>query len=181
MSNDEREPPEFDDLDLPEEDLPQPAEDMFGPAEEMLPPDEDMAEPSEEMFQPGDETLQPSDDTTPAEASAEDAVAEPFEAPLSAAGPDEVTGEDEEEKEEGEEEEEEEEKEEKEGLLAKLQQADPYMVMLAISLAAILISILCLFFELRTYNSDIKAEEAKQRVGMMPAVQSGPPSTTAAA
>ena len=101
MSNDEREPPEFDDLDLPEEDLPQPAEDMFGPAEEMLPPDEDMAEPSEEMFQPGDETLQPSDDTTPAEASAEDAVAEPFEAPLSAAGPDEVTGEDEEEKEEG--------------------------------------------------------------------------------
>ena len=69
----------------------------------------------------------------------------------------------------------------KEGLLQKLLNASPYTVMLGISLAAIVIAILCLLMELRTYNNDIKAEEAKQRVGVAPAVQLGSPSTTAAA
>jgi len=160
VSNDEPERPEFDNLDLPEEDILQPGEEMFEPAE------------------------------ASGEDAAEDAATEPPEAPLAAAGPDEGIEEAEKEKEDAEkleaeereeEETEEEEKEAKDGILAKLRQANPYTVMLAVSFVAILISILCLFLELKSYNGDIGAEEAKQRMGMMPAVQSGPPSTTAAA
>jgi len=81
----------------------------------------------------------------------------------------------------GEEEEpEEEEKKEKSkgpGFLEKLATTSPYVVLLGIALAAILIGILCLFMELGTYGFQIKPPQA----GMAPAVHSGPASTTATA
>jgi len=174
VSNDDREIPEFDDLDLPDE--------VLQPGDQTAQPTDDMIEPTEEMDRPAEAPL-------PEDLPAGEAPTEEMMAPLStgAEGEEaeglaeepaekEEAGEEEEEEEKGEEE-----KEKKEGFLHKLRNADPYTVMLAISLAAILMGIFWLFMELRTYNLDIKAEEAKQRVGAAPAVQPGSPSSTATA
>ena len=56
----------------------------------------------------------------------------------------------------------------------------PYRVMLALSLAAILTAVFYLLLELKTYKYDIKAEGAKQRAALIPRVQFGPATTTAA-
>lgn len=63
---------------------------------------------------------------------------------------------------------EEQEKEEKPSFLEKLADASPYTVMLGISLAAVVIAVVCLLLELREYDFDIKAEGAKQRVMWTP-------------
>jgi len=70
---------------------------------------------------------------------------------------------------------------EKEGLLAKLSRANPYAVLLGVSLAAILIAILFLFMEMMIYDFDIKARQGKEGALLTPASQSAPASTTAAA
>jgi len=56
----------------------------------------------------------------------------------------------------------------------------PYRVMLALSLAAILTAVFYLLLEIKTYKYDIKAEGAKQRAAVIPTVQFGPATTTAA-
>ena len=56
-----------------------------------------------------------------------------------------------------------------------------YTVMLACALAAIVTAAYLLWLELERYNLDIKAREARQKVGMSQRLQFGPVSTTAAA
>ncbi|MFH1266228.1 MAG: hypothetical protein ABIK89_10915 [Planctomycetota bacterium] len=63
------------------------------------------------------------------------------------------------------------------GFLANLKQTSPYVVLLGISLLALLVGILCLLMELNRYGFEFKPTQA----AMPPAVQSGPPSTTATA
>lgn len=67
--------------------------------------------------------------------------------------------------------EEKEEEEEKETLLQRLEKINPYMVMLGIALLLLVIGIFCLYMELRTYDLDIKAEQAKQKLTLAPAAQ----------
>ena len=55
----------------------------------------------------------------------------------------------------------------------------PYQVMLALSLLAVLTAILCVVWEMKAYDYDIKAEGAKQRAAVPPRVQFGPAATTA--
>lgn len=150
VSNPEDPPPDFDDLDLPSDDS--------------LSPEYGSVTPESEGETLESEAAAPSDET--AESGGLDDLA--VGAPVLAEGePEEVA----------EEEPEEEEPEKGPGLLAKLATSSPYVVMLGISLAAILIAILCLFLELGTYDYEIKPKEA----GIAPAVQSGGPSTTATA
>jgi hypothetical protein len=52
--------------------------------------------------------------------------------------------------------------EKKPGFLAKLAEANPYTVILAASLVALLIGILCLLLEWGSYNFDTKAKELGQ-------------------
>ena len=54
-----------------------------------------------------------------------------------------------------------------------------YQVMLALSLLALLTAILCVVWELKAYEYDIKAEGAKQRAAALPRTQLGPAATTA--
>lgn len=172
MSSDDRDVPEFDDFDLPEG-LPQ-------PEGESTDRTDDLPEP---MPGSGEDTAQPLEGTMPGSVVPGDAPTEEFAGPLPgglAAMPSEET---EEEPPEAEEEEAEEKKEKgrKESFLENLAAASPFTVMLAVSLTAILLSILLLFMELQDYKFDLKAKEAEQRVGAAPAVQSALPSTTAAA
>ena len=82
--------------------------------------------------------------------------------------------------EEGEEEEKEEE-EEKPSLLERIREASPFTVMLGLSLLAIVIAVVLLALEWGSYNWDTGAKEYKESAMAAPVVQSGPPSTTAAA
>jgi outer membrane biosynthesis protein TonB len=52
------------------------------------------------------------------------------------------------------------------GLMLKLSKSDPFTVMLGISLAALLIAILCCAVELFRYNLDTSAKEAKMKTVM---------------
>jgi hypothetical protein len=157
VSNLDGENPEFDDSEL--EDL------GVDPSEEVLPSDEPGSlpelEPTEGMPEPGDETME----TGAAEEPGEEAL----QADADALAPVEVPAEEEPlpEEEEG---------EKGPGLLARLTKTTPYVVLLGISLLAILIGILCLWLELRRYDSQIKPPQ----VGAAPVVQSGPANTTAA-
>ena len=150
MSNPEDPPPDFDDFDLP-------SDDSLASELGSVTPESD------------DETLE-SEAGAPSDEMAEAGALDNLEAgaPVLAEGEPE---------EQPEEEPEEEEREKEPGLLAKLATSSPYVVMLGISLAAILIAILCLFLELRTYDFEIKPKQAR----IAPAVQSGGPSTTATA
>jgi hypothetical protein len=49
------------------------------------------------------------------------------------------------------------------GFLKTLSQANPYTVMLAVALAAILTAMICLVLELSTYNFDVGASDYQQR------------------
>jgi hypothetical protein len=72
--------------------------------------------------------------------------------------------------------------EEKEGFLQRLAKANPYVVLLGVSLGAVLLALLFLFMELAGYSFDIKAKKGKEgALRMPPAVQSAPASTIAAA
>jgi len=182
VSNLEGENPEFEDSDLSAEDLSQPEAEprkpeeeeegtlLFEGAGEMLEPGDDMLQPSDDMLEPGqqalesglaDETALPADETP--ELAEEGGLAD-----LGVGEPASV-------EEEAEEEPEEEEKEP--SFFEKLTQTSPYVVLLGISAAAIMIAILYLFLELREYGFQVKPTQA----GTAPAVQSGPPSTTATA
>ena len=81
--------------------------------------------------------------------------------------------------EEGEEEEEEE--EEKPSLLERIRDASPFTVMLGLTLLAVVIAVVCLAMELSSYNWDFSANEYKESALAALALQSVPPSTTAAA
>jgi hypothetical protein len=48
------------------------------------------------------------------------------------------------------------------GFLARLAESNPYTVMLVVSLAALLIGVLCLLLELGSYGFDIKAKSVRQ-------------------
>lgn len=163
MSNFEGEDREFDELDLPAEDstLPEPADETleFGGAGEVLEPGDDVLEPAEG----GPDSEAPVEPLAPAESDA-------FADMGMAAPADEYTA-------EAAEEELEEEVEKRPGFLQKVTKASPYVVLLGISLAAILIGIFCWFMELRSYDFQMKPAQTS----MAPAVQSGPPSTTTTA
>jgi hypothetical protein len=165
VSNVEGENPEFDDLDLGELSADQP-----DASEETLQFDEPGSLPD---LEPTDEILGSSGDTVETGAAdepiqpAEEGVAEDADG----LAPVEVKTE-----EEGEEEPPEEE-EKGPGLLARLTQTSPYVVLLGISLVAMIIALFCLWMELRRYNYEWKPPQ----VGAVPVVQSGPPSTTATA
>lgn len=192
MSNDDRDIPEFDDLDLPDE--------MLEPGDQTAQPTDAMMGPTEEMTTPDEGTVEPLEAADLGDFAEGDAPTDDFAGPLAdedlGEQPDQAEGELDEESAAEEEEEggkkkkkkrakkpkrEKKEREPGEGVFQKLFSASPYTVMLGISLAAILVGILCLFLELQTYNLDIKAKEAKQKVGAAPAVQLGSPSTIAAA
>lgn len=68
-----------------------------------------------------------------------------------------------------------------ESLVVRLQKTNPYVVILGLSLLALIVAVVYLIMELADYNFDLKAQEAKQRAAMAPAVQSAPARTTAAA
>jgi len=161
VSNFEGEEREFDELDLPAEDstLPDPADETteFEGAGEMLELGDDVLEPAEI----GPESEAP---VEPLEADEGDAFAD-----MDMAAPaDEFAA-------EPAEEEPEEEVEKRPGFLQKLTETSPYVVLLGISFLAILIGIFCWFMELKSYDYQIKPAQTS----MAPAVESGPPSTTA--
>ena len=163
MSNFEGEDREFDELDLPAEDptLPEPADETleFGGAGEVLEPADDLLEPAEG----GLDSEAPVEPLEPAES---DALAD-----MGMAAPaDEFAA-------EAAEEELEEEVEERPGFFQKVTKTSPYVVLLGISVVAILIGIFCWFMELKSYDFQMKPAQTS----MAPAVQSGPPSTTATA
>ena len=141
MAKAEDDIPDFSELDLSDEDS-----DLTEPVAE---PDESEAELRQAEQQAGDLTSEASEeeelDQFSGEAAEEDELGEAPEP---------------EESQEKEEEEEEEEKEEKKkgGLLQALAGANPYTVMLALALLALLIAAFCLFMELRSYEYDIKAK-----------------------
>ena len=161
MSNFEGEEREFDELDLPAEDsaLPDPADETTE------------FEGAGEMLELGDDVLEPAEIGPESEASVE--PLEPDEgddfADMETAAPaDEFAA-------ETAEEEPEEEVEKRPGLLQKLTETSPYVVLLGISLVAILIGIFCWFMELKSYDYQIKPAQTS----MAPAVESEPPSTKA--
>ena len=69
---------------------------------------------------------------------------------------------------------EEEEKPKRKSLVERLETINPYSVMLGLAVLALLIGILCLYLELRLYNFDTKAEEAKNLVMASPTAPFGP-------
>ena len=166
MSNVEGENPEFDDLDLGELGAGQPDETLQFDQPGALPE----LEPSEDPLLAG-ETMDQGE-TGELVQPAEQEVAD-----LDGLAPVEVKTDEEEPPGEEPPEEEEEEKEKGPGLLARLTKTSPYVVLLGISLVAILIGILCLWLELRSYDSQIKPPQ----VGAATVVHSGPPGTTATA
>jgi hypothetical protein len=200
VSNDDRDTPEFDEFDLSDEML-EPGDQDASPADETDQPlAEDLPGDLDEPDGPGDDfdgPLAAGDEFDAPMTGEGDAVDEPlaegdeFDGPLAAEG-EEGQGDDfalptadeedaaaEESKED--ESDKDEEKEKKKGLLAKLLEASPYTVMLAISLGSILFAILLLFLSLLDYNGDIKAKEGTQRVGVAVPLQPGSPSTRAVA
>jgi hypothetical protein len=68
-----------------------------------------------------------------------------------------------------------------ESIWQRLVRASPYTMMLWISLFGLIIGTVFLYLELRTYKFDVKARDAKQRVGAVHAAHSGPDSTNAVA
>jgi len=169
VSNFEGEEREFDELDLPAEDsaLPDPADETieFEGAGEMLELGDDVPEPAEI----GPESEAPVEPLEPDEGDAFADMEMAAPADESAAEPaDESAA-------ESAEEEPEEEAEKRPGLLQKLTETSPYVVLLGISLVAILIGIFCWFMELKSYDHQIKPAQTS----MAPAVESGPPSTKA--
>ncbi len=169
MSNFEGEEREFDELDLPAEDsaLPDPADETieFEGGGEMLELGDDVLESAEI----GPESEAPVEPVEPDEGGA-------FADMEMAAPADEFAAETAGEfAAEPEEEEPEEEVEKRPGLLQRLTETSPYVVLLGISFLAILIGIFCWFMELKSYDFQIKPAQTS----MAPAVESGPPSTTA--
>lgn len=65
------------------------------------------------------------------------------------------------------------EKEKGPGFLARLAESNPYTVILAASVAALLIAILCLVLELSSYGFDVKAKEAGQSMRISAPVSAG--------
>ncbi len=63
----------------------------------------------------------------------------------------------------------------------RMAKASPYTMMLWISLLAMIAGSVFLYLELRSYKFDLKAREAKQRVGAVAAAHSGPARTNAVA
>lgn len=76
------------------------------------------------------------------------------------------------------EEEEEEDWLKKPSIWKRIGETSPFTVFLGVSLVALLVAIFCLWMELRHYDFDIKAQEARQAVSMAPADYRGLPSTT---
>jgi hypothetical protein len=68
-----------------------------------------------------------------------------------------------------------------ESIWQRLAKASPYTMMLWISLLGLIVGTVFLYLELRTYKFDLKAREAKQRVGAVAAPHSGPARTNAVA
>jgi len=66
-----------------------------------------------------------------------------------------------------------EEKEKGPGFLAKLAESNPYTVILAASVTALLVGILCLVLELSSYGFDVKAKEAGQSMRISTPVSAG--------
>jgi hypothetical protein len=161
VSNVEGEDREFDELDLPAEDLGEPT-----PEDETLDFDAagEVPEPVGETGAPaeGPEAEGLGEPVGPAESDALEDFGMPADEGFPAEAPEEEL---------------EEEAEGGPGFLEKLAAASPYVVLLGISLAAVLIGILCLFLELKDYGFETKPAQAR----IAPAVQSGPPSTTATA
>ena len=166
------------------------------PGEDMLQPDGETVEPeaADTLIPPDEEGGAAGlDDLAPIEEGGEAGlddlapVGEGGEAGLDDLAPVDVeTGDqeepDKEEKEKGKKEKKKKKKKKKEkkkgpGLLARLAETSPYVVLLGISLLAIMIGILCLWMELRRYDGQIKPPQ----VGAAVEVHSGPPSTTATA
>jgi hypothetical protein len=75
----------------------------------------------------------------------------------------------------------EEDEEKGESIWQRLAKASPYTMMLWISLLGLIVGTVFLYLELRTYQFDLKAREAKQRVGAVAAAHSGPARTNAVA
>ena len=156
MSNIDGENADFDEFHLPAANTNPPDETLeFEAAGQLLEPVDDLLQPAEES--PGSEMLQPEEGA--------------LFAGVGLAGAGEVEAEEESEERPPDK------KKKKPGFLAKLTTTSPYVVLLGISVVAILIGILCLLLELGRYEGQIKPTQT----GMRPAVQSGPPSTTAAA
>ena len=63
----------------------------------------------------------------------------------------------------------------------RMAKASPYTMMLWISLLAMIAGSVFLYLELRSYKFNLKAREAKQRVGAVAAAHSGPARTNAVA
>jgi hypothetical protein len=124
----------------------------------------------------GEEMLEPADEVPGAEA-AEEVTESIEEGGLEELGPaisaEPISGLEEPPEEEAEEEP----KEKKPGLFARLAKASPYVVLLGISLAAILICIFCLLMEWKRYDFQTKPTQARTA----PAVQSGAANTSATA
>ena len=174
MSNVDGENPELDDLEMDEPGADQP--DVLDEPDATLQFDEPGAlpelEPTDDLLEPGDETVETDVADEPIQP-----VEDGFEEEADGLAPVEVKAEEEEEEPGEEEKEEEEEEEETPGLFARLTKTSPYVVLLGISVLAMLIAIFCLWMEFRRYDYEWKPPQ----VGAVPAVQSGPPSTTATA
>ncbi len=123
---------------------------------------DDLDLPADNVPPPDDEVAQPADDFGPVGEGADLESVESEEAEV----------------EETPREEELEEEEKGPGLLARLATASPYVVLLGIALLAILISMFCLWMELRRYDYETRPTTQAART---PAAQSGPANTTAAA
>jgi hypothetical protein len=54
------------------------------------------------------------------------------------------------------------------GVVVQKPKSDVYTTMLFLSLLAILLAILCLYLEMKAYNLDIKADEARLRSAAVP-------------
>jgi hypothetical protein len=141
--------PDFDELDLPGDD-PGKTE----PSDESAPSDDnDVASQADEA----EEAELQADVTDKAEPEAEEEAKTESEAGDEEKDEAKVESEEEEEEKAESEEEEPEEESKKDGLLKVISNSNPYTVMLGLALVAVLIAVLCLLFELRLYDFDIKA------------------------
>lgn len=57
------------------------------------------------------------------------------------------------------------------GVVVQKPKSDVYTTMLFLSFIAIIIACMCLFLEMRAYNNDIKANEARVAAGAMLSVE----------
>lgn len=171
--------PTFDEADLADELLPADVNEedaLLEPADDLMPADADaLLEPTDDLFPADtdeDATLEMADDMVVPEAGVGE---DTFGAGFLAGAEDEAAVQPTVEPDEKEPE------EEKPGFLERLTSASPYTVVLGVSLVAILIAMACLLFELKAYNFDLGAKEAKQRLSLAPAAQSAPAKITATA